>query len=203
MINPEHKSLNVLVGKEAYFRMHNIPRNRFLSESKISLVSVWVSVQFHFNSGESGNLFLSSTCPSFPRVHSAGPWRTAPLSNKNLYRLLQCFYSSICWCKVFHWLILQKGLLVRLWNSEYIVVIRKCPKRVMNTWGLDPSLRKSSLATSCIWAYFDSWVKILGPPLSALSNFERLLRSKIWYAHGTCNPKSWNILCEASLVHPS
>lgn len=35
------------------FRMSKIPRNRFLSQSKISYVSVSVSVQVHLKFGES------------------------------------------------------------------------------------------------------------------------------------------------------
>ena len=36
-----------------------------------------------------------------------------------------------------------------------------------------------------------------------LSNFERILGSKIGYVHVTCCPKSRISLCKASLAHPS
>jgi len=73
--------------------------------------------------------------------------------------------------------------------------------------GFDPYLRKLSmrgqLRSSCTGAYYKSWDKYLRAPLFIFSNSQRILRSKLRYAHGTHCPKSCNDPCKTNSAHPS
>ena len=73
--------------------------------------------------------------------------------------------------------------------------------------GFDPSLRKLSikslLARRVLELLFKVGETFGTSSFHLVSNFERILGSKIGYAQGTCCLKSPISLCKASLAHPS
>ena len=46
---------------------------------------------------------------------------------------------------------------------------------------------------------FESWVKLLGPPLAISKNFEKILGSQVGYVHGTQYRKTRIEICKGSL----
>ena len=77
---------------------------------------------------------------------------------------------------------------------KYNIIICKVSQRGMKLRVL-PSLEKTSSQefvslSLCVGAYFEIWVDFLD--FVHLSNFERILRSKIGYAHETICPKYWS-----------
>ena len=72
--------------------------------------------------------------------------------------------------------------------------------------GFNASLRKPSIKSLLVRCVLELILKVgckFGTSSVHLSNFERILGSKIGYAYGTCYSKSWICLCMASLAHPS
>jgi hypothetical protein len=59
------------------------------------------------------------------------------------------------------------------------------------------------MSLSCVGAYFEGWVKLLGLPLVIPKKLKKILSSKIGFVHGLCHPKSQIGLCKASLAHLS